>query len=705
MGWRVNLGFAALAFAATGAVVRACVGGDDEPAWTLVKPQLDPGGNAAMLLPSNDTRVNLLLLLADRRGAAVHDPRAKEVGPPLALFSWVVMSNRAVPPHADFDNSYGTRCQSNGAGQAAFIAAVRASTRVSEEQRHALIRARQMLGSCGTAPLPDAELHALPKVDREFGAYLVAARDFYAGGFDQAAAVFKSLARASDPWVRETAAYMVGRSLINRALADSIDEYGGLALPAKRDARSAAAAGAAFQLYLRAYPRGRYAASARGLMRRVYWLSGDSPALAAEYDRELAIGTALDSTGAVALANEIDNKLPLPAMQPKIAHDPLLLAVVDLHRVRQPESEEARSGCCGPAISRSEIEAQRPLFGNDTDLFDYVRAAHALFIGNRPREVREIIPDAARQARFTYLDFSRQMLRGLALERLSDPNSRAFWLSLFQGAVQPYQREALELALATHDERAGRIDRVFAPGSIVTHPIMRQLLLEHVAGPDLLRRQATRADVPQFEREVALYILLAKELRRGFYGDILRDLALVPADAPRDSWFPGASRYEARYAAVQDRPPLGRFGPKANLGDFGCPSLQRTVSHLLAAPEAVRPRLCLAEFFRVNGFDGFNSDFGFDDPTTSGLGSTRSQFPTGKAFSRLEVYRSVMADPRASPDDRALALNRAVRCYAPVGNNSCGGREVNLSVRRGWYLRLKSDYPNSRWARDLEYYW
>ena len=64
-----------------------------------------------------------------------------------------------------------------------------------------------------------------------------------------------------------------------------------------------------------------------------------------------------------------------------------------------------------------------------------------------------------------------------------------------------------------------------------------------------------------------------------------------------------------------------------------------------------------------------------------------------------------MKDPAASPDDRALALNRAIRCYAPVGNNSCDGTEVSLAMRRAWFNRLKAEYPQSRWAKELKYYW
>src|SRR3954470_6794288 len=98
MSGQVRLAIIAVVAAVCGIVAWACADMSEGPTWALAKPDYDPGGSAAMLLPSNDTRVNLLLLLADRRGAAVRDPGAKEEGPPLILFPWYVMANRALPP-------------------------------------------------------------------------------------------------------------------------------------------------------------------------------------------------------------------------------------------------------------------------------------------------------------------------------------------------------------------------------------------------------------------------------------------------------------------------------------------------------------------------------------------------------------------------------------------------------------------------------
>jgi hypothetical protein len=712
-GGRFRLRAVALLGAVSAIVAWACADSGNPPTWALDKPDFDSGGSAAMLLPSNDTRVNLYLLLADRRGVAVRDPGARQESPPLALFPWWAMANAALPPKKDGDDSFeGSRCQTNASGAAAFAAALQANRAIPEPEKALLIGVRKESNStasgCGVAALGQEQMSAIRSRDGQgYAAYLLGVSAFYAGEFDHSADLFRTLGDASDPWLRETGLYMVGRTLLNRAIERAIDEYGSLTDVDKRDPAATAAAGTALDAYLKAYPNGRYASSAEGLMRRVHWLAGDEAALAADYGRQLSSAARFAGAApAVALVNEIDTKLPLPTNRLAAIRDPVLLAVVDLHRMRSEADSSARQWCCGPPISKAEIERQRPLFGDDTELYDYVRAAEAYFVRDEPGEVLEIIPDAARQQRFTYLQFSRQMLRGMALDAIGDRNAHGFWLSLFPAATQAYQREAVELALALHYEHRGRLDLVFAPGSPVRHPVMRELLLEHVAGPDILRRQASRADVPRQEREVALYMLLSKELRRGFYRDFLEDLKLLPADAPADTYFGGAMSYDVRWSPNPERPPLGKFGPAAQLGDFGCPALAVTAAQLAADSQAIRPRLCLAEFFRNNDFDGFNNWYGFDEPVRDGgLASSKPLFPAGTPYARLEVYKAIIADPRASADDRALALNRAVRCYAPGGNNSCSGTEVELAQRRAWYFRLKRQYPGSRWARDLKYYW
>ncbi|HEX8533288.1 MAG TPA: hypothetical protein VF662_03910 [Allosphingosinicella sp.] len=701
MGKRTWAALAAAAGLVAAVTAYACADPLENPTWDLAKDYYDTGGNGAMLTPGNDTRVNLLLLLADRRGAVVRDPRAKQEGPPVILFPWALMADAAEPPSGEaspYQWQTATRCQSNAAGAAAFIRAVRSSTRVPEEEKQRLAAARAALAPDCSAEVPRPDVAGLSTpAGRAFAAYLAGAADFYSGRFDAARGSFAGLSDAPEPWLRESGLYMVARTELNRAQQLSFDEYGALAEPEQRDQKAIAAARAAFEAYLRAYPKGSYAASARGLTRRVAWLKGDDAELAAAFDRQLARPGPVDGAGtALALTNEIDLAL-LGSGDAKAARDPMLVAVADLRRMRC----SAEAAECGPRIGRAELERQAPLFAKDRALFDYLRAAEAYSVRRQPREVLALIPDAARQRSFSYVEFSRQMLRGLALEATGDPATRVFWLSLFEGAMQPYQRGAVELALAMHEERSGGLMRIFAPDSRVRHPVIRQLLLEHVAGPDLLRRQARDAAAPRQEREVALYMLLGKELGRGFYREFLNDVALVPKDVPQESYYDSASSYDARSNPNLQRPPLSRFLPAARVGEIGCPALLATVRQLADAPRAVRPRLCLAEYVRTNGFDDFEVDWRMRG---RGLATTKPQFP-GTPYQRLEVYKTVIADPAATDDDRALALNRAVRCYEPTGSNSCGGIEVDLATRRAWFARLKRDYPKSRWAQSLRYYW
>ncbi len=70
-----------------------------------------------------------------------------------------------------------------------------------------------------------------------------------------------------------------------------------------------------------------------------------------------------------------------------------------------------------------------------------------------------------------------------------------------------------------------------------------------------------------------------------------------------------------------------------------------------------------------------------------------------------EIYKAIIADPKAPAPDKAYALFRAINCYATSGNNSCGGTEVVIAQRKAWFTRLKKEYPTSRWAQELRYYW
>lgn len=667
----------------------------------MEKAFYDPNGNSAFLSPANDSRVNMMLLLADRRPAGLElMPAGRSEG--LVLFPWTTLKNRITGPDDPQSDDTVGRCQTNVSGADAFATAVTAARGLGSDEKAALIVARRALTECGT-PQNQQSLPALvPASDagRAFAIYLDGVRAFYRGDFSGAQGSFKELRSADEKWLRETSLYMVARTALNRAQSAMFDEYGSILPAKKRDQSAVAAADVAFENYLKAYPRGQYAGSARGLLRRVYWLAGDNVRLSAAYERTFRMSGTRSTAADLSLAQEIDHKLfdQGQSQARDEAHDingSTLLAVDDLMRMRNGGDQE----CCTP-ISAAEIEGQRSRFGADVALFDYIRAAHAFFVRHDARAVLRLIPDASHQQRFSALQFSRQVLRGLALDATKDANARRFWVDLLPGAKGPYQNEAVQLAIATHDESHDALDRIFADGSPVTNPVIREVLLTYTAGPTLLRQQAQNSAVPQRERDVALYLLLSKGLQRGFYGEFGRDVRLVPASAPNDS---NVNLNDGSADAVEDDAPipLGVFARPATLGDFGCPALSSTVRALTARPDASTPRICLAEFFRTNGFD----HFAYDLPLRStGLAGTAPLFP-GQPYSRQSVYQSIIADSGATPDERAYSLYRAIRCYAPSGINDCGGKDVDVGQRRAWFRQLKATYPNSRWAKSSDLYW
>lgn len=676
----------------------------EPPQWRLIHRDLTGYDNMMMLSPGNDTRVNLALLLADRRGMWPVSGAAKPVPLPL-LFDWRTLSGWLSPAAASADSNYasgeGSRCRSNDSGAAAFVAAVNAAKLPGGEAVSLIATRRGFTPNCAAsgAVMVSRNIAIQSPAGSAFALYLEGTMLFYGGDFDSAARSFVALRDTPNPWLRETARYMAARVEVNRAQVGLFDDYGSFAGADRVDQKAIAAADAGLHAYLKDYSKGAFAASARGLLRRVYWFGGKRDRLAAEYAGLFDVAPGARGLSDVDLADEIDNKL-LADLKPGDTSDPTLLAVRDLQLMRSAE-DEGDAGCCTDILSAEQLNAQRAAFSGNPALFDLLLAARAFYVERKPAEVLRLIPDAAKQASFSQLQFSRQVLRGLALEATGDRLARGFWIEMFGGAKADPQHSLLELALAMHDERAGALGKVFAAGSPVDDARIRQILLANVADAALLRRQAKAGPTPR-ERELALYVLLYKEVSRGAYRDFLSDVALVPAGAPvegNDYFF---DSYDEEDATADAQPlPLGRFVNPARLGDYGCPALSRTVTTLAATPGDAHALLCFADYFRANGFDQYALD---TQPSKDQLGGTPTLF-AGPVYSRQQVYKKIIADPRVTGDDKAYALYRAVMCYAPSGNNTCGGSEVDKPQRKAWFTRLRSEYPRSRWAADLRYYW
>jgi hypothetical protein len=686
--------------------------------WRLMHHDYEGCSNMAFLSPSNDTRVNLLLLMADLRSAAARTAlkESTKARPDAPLFAWEALAER-LGSEADKATlrSDGVGAQSGSATSPArppsvdpFIAAVRADSALKPAERDALVAARD-----GKHPPDPAVTRAASA--KAYALYLEGAAEFWNGDYDKAAATFGSLTNAQSAWVRETASYMVGRVLINRAQVGAFDEYGSFNKNWHADAATVAAAESALDKYLKQYPKGIYAQSARGLKRRGYWLAQDTARLESEFGDLMLLAPEERNASDVELAQEIDNKIVTPPYSSANQRDeasetallrstqnPLMLAMLDLLAMRTEETglPYNESKPTNP-MSLAALLQQKPYFASQMALYEFLLAVHAFYIENKPAEVLRIIPDAARQASFSYLQFSRQVLRGMALEALKDHNALGFWMQMLPGTNAPYQRPALELAIAYHEERAGEVRNVFAPVSPVRYPYLREVLLANVADAGLLRAQATNTSAPQRERDIALFTLLYKEATRGNAADFLKDLALVPSKAPTDGWFMLDGQEDSYFTSDDYHPPnipLGIFLHDKTNASFGCPGLRVSEQQLAHDPGDPTARLCIADFVRLNP--------SLPPPSSIAdqIGGAPSLFPGGD-FARMDTYTAVLADPKASRNDKAYALFRTINCYAPAGNNACGGKDVPLSQRKAWFTTLKHEYANTRWANALEYYW
>lgn len=692
-----------------------------EPGWTLNQSGYDRCSGLPFLTPGNDTRINFKLLLVDDGKASL---RARPVGKdeaelgygavPFSLetFESAIFASRD-KDHAPGDSqaypTYGSRCVSNEGGKADFIAAVEQSADISAAERKLLIEERKKLNpNCADKPTTGAppastapvvsEKTVSSAVAKQFMGYLVAVSAFYDGRYPEAEARFRALGRGRQPWLREAAVYMLGRTELNRAQRNAFDEYG-ISDLAKVDTKTLLEAETHFNGYLKTYPEGRYAASARGLLRRIYWLSNRYQKLADEYAWQLAHpDSPLSNLALSELVQEVDHKL-LPAAAPGQVTNPLLLAVLDLALMR-PSNASA-----GKQLAYGDLERQRPLFGARAALHDYLLAAHSFYVRKDPEGALKKLPGDI-PATMTYLDFSRLVLRGLALEAVNDrAGARDLWLRLLRSARRPLQAETVQLALAINYEYGHHLEKVFAPDSPIKEPAIRSILIRNSASPGLLRSIIKARNNSAPERHTALYTLLFKDLLQGRYEDFVKDYELLPRDASK---YGRSSGMGVNYG---EEPRLALFTWTGASSDDGydCPSTREIAGLLATNPNDPYGLLCLGDFINANGLDYGIGASGSSAISTSGagkavLGASPSAFP-GQPFQRAESYKSIIAAPDVAPSMKAYALYRSIKCYATSGYNHCGGKDVEKTVRKSWFTKLKKQYGNTIWAKSLKYYW
>lgn len=682
------------------------------PSWRLDQRGYDRCSSLPILTPSNDTRVNFKLLLVDDGLATLEAKPATKEEAEYSGYGKVPFTVENFESNifiaGDGSNSKdeppvygGTRCDSNETGKEDFIDALKQTKDVSTAERKELTEERQKLKpTCVDLPVSktsknvDApkETSKMSTTYRQFTEYLTAATAFYEGRYGEAESHFAHLTDSRQPWLKESSRYMLGRTQLNLSQQNAFDSEGFPDLK-KVDKKALLEAEAKFNNYLKDYPSGRYAASARGLLRRIYWLSEQQQKLADEYQWQLKHPKSPQHNLSInSLVHEADVKL-LDAALPQDIKSPLLLATLDLSLMRP-------TGSSGTArISLSDLQKQQSSFADCKALYEYLLAAHYFYVQKDAANALKMLPDTV-PSKMTYLDFSRLILRGLALEATKDHlAARKLWLKLLPISRQPLQNETLQLALALNYERSNEVKLAFEANSPITDTTIRNILLRNDASPALLRQVIKSKNNSDQEPLIALYTLLYKDLLRGHYKDFIQDYPLLPADAAKYTPLSGGD--------YVNKPHLAHFTWSGKKSDdsYSCPSTLDIAGRLAKNAEDPYGLICLGDFVKFNDLEVV----GYSAQQSSGVnGGVLGSAPSdswGKLFSRGGAYKIIIADASAAPDLKAYALYRAIRCYAPSGFNDCGGDDVDKSVRKSWFRTLKTRYRNSVWAKSLEYYW
>ncbi|MBV8650391.1 MAG: outer membrane assembly lipoprotein YfiO [Alphaproteobacteria bacterium] len=570
-----------------------------------------------------------------------------------------------------------------------FVKAVADATGLAEPDRTTLASERlRVAGVCLNITEPVPPLAVTSPEGQAFAAYLSGVRHFYRDELAAAETDFADLAAQPAGWVGEAALYMTGRVHLNEAQFNAFKEYGEFD-PAGVDQAKLTKAREDFRAYLKAYPTGRYAASATGLFRRIDWLAGDSATLGQDFANAF---TALaknpgDADRVYALLDEIDAKYLSAASPPPdvIAWAVPELAAADVLREMRDAKRDDGTSVYHP-VTRDELVSHKAALaaGALPLLPDFLELADAYWVGHDAEKVIEATASRQPAANLGNIEFSLLVLRGIALESQRKwPDANALWRGLLAVSDDPLRANLLQLAIALNEERSGRLAEIFAPGSPVKDPALHRPLLKHAASPDLLRTVIARADAPPEDKSTALFTLLYKQLVRGAASDFGATLTRFP---PKD--FPEIDGLHRFLWSGQGAP------------DYACPALAETARKLASTPDDPKGLNCLAEFF-----------FRFQDDLSAGskppadeLGGTPDGF-AGTVRTRLDLYLAVIADPKAHGDPEAYALYRAINCFASSGSNHCGDQDIPKEQRAGWFKRLKATYKDNVWSRQQKYWW
>lgn len=671
-----------------------------------------------ILTPDNDSRDNLLRLLSEAKSFAVPvqsmpaditrsrdfyfayhpqwddvdirtDSPAQTQNTPDPIGQQMV-TLQVEPVEFNHDGEQENRFVSNNADSVSqFFAALLNDAALTAEQKQALAQARLGLYSGASAEQIVGSLTALPADSPAllYKTYLTGAAHFYAGEYDSAVQTFTTLLTSDRPWLAETAQYMLMRTALNKSSQHSVGDYGDFDI-ARINREDALRAQKEAQTYLQHWPEGRYADSARGMLRRIHWYLQDWTTLAGLYEQ--AFQQATDAQALRERVIEYDNVYGMQFYDQSVQDaftDAPLVSYTEMLRALRLNSDRK------PPLTQAKLDASKPVFDQSGKLPLWRNLQLNLWlVTDNYAAILQAVTPAQKLPPHDILAFSEQVLYGDALMGQKQWSAaRDFWSTLLKLSQDNEQQQYVQAKLAATLVYSGNVAAIFAPDSAVTSLRYRSRVLKTVATPEQLRQQVSQGPNNE-ERTIALHTLLVRDLTENRLSDWLKDRKLASAIT------------QPVIGEAFDDVNLSTFDWNGDAAEVGyvCRSLNDTVGTLSKTPDDAYALNCLGEFFRTSQT---HVDLWKDSAGNGELETAIQQTDPVGQFNRQRYYQQVIASPKAEHEDRSYALYRAIMCYAPSGSNECGGEEVDKQQRKGWFTQLKTQYPGSPWAQKLKYYW
>ena len=661
-----------------------------EPDFYLDGSTYNKCSNLPVLVPANDNQTNMLLLLGDLGLATVKYPTADQnlwtsnyghtpfEGVPYAENR--IPNQRAITPNTA--QGYDERCNSISTGKNDFIKQVNNHKNIPASEKQILISERNKISECTNDLVLIPVNSQWSTITKQYASYLNASISFYNTHYSTATKIYSVLASVDDAWLKETSQYMLIRTSLNTAFASGTNQYGDLDLD-KIDKTMLKQFLDNITHYLKVYPNGHYAASARGFMRRGLWLTGRQDLLVNEIvwqinnPKSKYYNLETSELPAEIARRVFDSRY----FNVKNLNDPFFLTTYNLMQMRDSSANGYQP------MTWNQLNTQKDIFKKQPELFQYLQAVHLFYVQKKPQDALKYLGNTT--GLNNTLQFSQTFLKGQILEKTNPTQAEQYWSNLLSQSKNSAQRGLFETALSNHMVAKQNTNAFIGHKPLISQINLQKRFILYKANETSLESIIQNNQANTDQKQAALYTLLSKSLQHQNFALFNRYYQHLPKDAAQYKSYDGNKKYE-------EKPPFADFiwNGATITPQLKCANLQTLTIQLEKSPQDPLLNICLGEYAR-------SSKYGF--PYQMNGENSKATF-SGSEFARGNVYKN-MIKSGTKGDLQAYALYRAIMCYSPSGMNDCNDQDVSKSVRKQWYDQIKQNYPNTTWAKSLKYYW